>query len=142
MSATANRVKINVPSAEKIAARQHREDERAKLVCASRVRYSPSSDTIKLTMLSGLEVIIPRRLVEEFTSVPRAVLARELTLGIGGDAVSVPSYDIDIAVIGLLRDLVGANIQRIGGRSRSAAKAAAARTNGRKGGRPRAASRT
>jgi hypothetical protein len=137
MSATATRVKIKVPSAAEVAARQQREDERANLVSASKVRYSAGSDSIRLHMLSGFEVIIPRRLIEELDEVPRSVLSKELTLGIGGDAISVPSYDIDIAVAGLLRDLVGSNIQRIGGRARTAAKAAAARANGRKGGRPR-----
>ncbi len=87
-------------------------------------------------MLSGFEVVIPRSLIEELAGVPRSVLAKELALGIGGEAISIPSRDIDIAVAGLLRDLVGANIQRIGGRSTSAAKAAAARANGLKGGRP------
>jgi hypothetical protein len=90
-----------------------------------------------MQMLSGIEHIIPRRLIDELAEIPAATLAKELTLGIGGDVISVPSYDVDIAVAGLLRDLDGSNIQRLGGRTRTEAKATAARENGRKGGRPR-----
>ena len=137
MSATKTPVRIKAPSAQTIAQRQRDENERARLFSASAVRYSIRTDKVTIQMLSGITHIVPRRLIDELAEIPAADLAKELTLGTGGDVISVPSYDVDISVAGLLRDLDGSNIQRLGGRSRTAAKAAAARKNGRKGGRPR-----
>jgi hypothetical protein len=59
-----------------------------------------------------------------------------------GDALSWPSLDIDIYVPGLVEcafstRLFAASTGRRGGRRRSKAKAAAAKANGAKGGRPR-----
>jgi hypothetical protein len=137
MTAGKTRVRIKTPSADVVAERQRLEDERARVFSASSIRYSIRTDKVTMQMRSGIEHIIPRHLIDELVHVPAATLAKELTLGIGGDVISVPSYDIDIAVAGLLRDLDGFNIQRLGGRSRTGAKVAAARENGRKGGRPR-----
>jgi hypothetical protein len=137
MSAAKTAVRIKAPSADLVAERQRREDERARLFSAFAIRYSVRTDKVTIQMVSGIEHIIPRRLISELAEIPATTLAKELTLGVGGDVISVPSYDVDIAVAGLLRDLDGFNIQRLGGRARTLAKAAAARENGRKGGRPR-----
>ena len=67
---------------------------------------------------------------------PTDLLGKGLELTIGGDAISVRSLDIDIAIPGLLRDLFGLDFRRLGGRVKSTAKAAASRENGKKGGRP------
>jgi hypothetical protein len=137
MSAAKTAVRIKAPSDDVVAERQRRENERARLFSASAIRYSVRTDKVTIQMASGIEHIIPRRLITELVDIPPATLVKELTLGIGGDVISVPSYGVDIAVAGLLRDLDGLNIQRLGGRARTQAKAAAARENGRKGGRPR-----
>jgi hypothetical protein len=137
MSATATRVRIKTPSSEVRAERQHREDERSYWASATSVQYQADTDAITLKMQSGITVTIPLRLVDEISDAPASTLVSELTLGIGGDALSVPTLDVDIAVSGLLRDLLGFNIQRMGGRAKSEAKAAAARKNGERGGRPR-----
>jgi hypothetical protein len=136
MSTTATRAKITIPSPEVRAERQRFEDERSRLASASSVRYQADADVIALEMRSGITITIPRPLIDELTNAPQAILKKELTLRVGGDAISVSSLDVDIAVSGLLRDLLGFNIQRIGGQARSDVKAAASRANGAKGGRP------
>jgi hypothetical protein len=135
MSTASTRAKIRFPSPE-VMARQGLEDERSQLASAADVQYHGESDTISLRMQSGIRIAIPRKLVDELAGASGATLEKELAVGVGGDVVSVPSLDVDIAVPGLLRDLLGFNIQRRGGQARSEAKAAASRANGTKGGRP------
>ena len=59
-----------------------------------------------------------------------------------GDALSWPALDVDVYVPGLVERAFGTRLfaaatGRRGGRRRSKAKAAAAKVNGAKGGRPR-----
>jgi hypothetical protein len=136
MSTTTTRAKIIIPPPELRAERQRVEDERSRLASASGVQYQADTDLLVLDMRSGITITLPRRLVDELADAPQATLKKELALHVGGDALSVPSLDVDIAVAGLLRDLLGFNIQRKGGQARSDAKAAASRANGAKGGRP------
>jgi hypothetical protein len=85
-------------------------------------------------------------------SIPRAIVpglerasASNLELVVlspAGDALSWPSLDVDVFVPGLVERAFGtrlfaASTGRRGGRRRSKAKAAAAKANGAKGGRPR-----
>jgi hypothetical protein len=137
MSGSATRVKIKTTPPELRAARQLLEGQRASLTSAKRAVYHHEDDTVELVLRSGVVVQIPRRLVRELANAPEAVLRDELTAAVGGEAISVNSLDADISVYGLLRDVLGLNIQRIGGLARTKAKASAARANGAKGGRPR-----
>jgi hypothetical protein len=64
-----------------------------------------------------------------------------------GLGIHFPRVDADLYVPGLLSGMFGsktfmaAELGRAGGKTRSAAKSAAARANGRRGGRPRKVSR-
>jgi len=136
MSTTTTGAKIIIPPPELCAERQCAEDERSFLTSASGVQYQADTDAIVLDMRSGITITLPRRLIDELARAPQTTLKSELALRVGGDALSVPSLDVDIAITGLLRDLLGFNIQRKGGQARSDVKAAAARANGAKGGRP------
>ena len=136
MSTTTTCAKIIIPPPELCAERQRAEDERSFLTSASGVQYQADTDAIVLDMRSGITITLPRRLIDELARAPQTTLKSELALRVGGDALSVPSLDVDIAITGLLRDLLGFNIQRKGGQARSDVKAAAARANGAKGGRP------
>jgi hypothetical protein len=67
---------------------------------------------------------------------------REVEITPSGLALHWPKLDADLYLPALLRGVLGsrqwmAQIGRVGGRSTSPAKAAAARANGAKGGRPR-----
>ncbi len=129
-------VRITIPESSVLAERNRVENERTYLASASEVTYRSQDESIELHMRSGVRVQIPLHLIDELTSVPANVLQNGLEVAIGGDAISVRSRDVDIAVSGLLRDIFGLDFQRLGGRAKTAAKAAASRENGKKGGRP------
>lgn len=90
---------------------------------------------------NGCTFAFPVALVEGLSDARSVDLARvEITPS--GFGLHWPRIDVDLSVPALLRGLLGsrqwmAEIGRAGGRATSRAKTAAARTNGRKGGRPR-----
>lgn len=130
------RVKVIVPDDDIIAARQRAEDERSSEYTAEDLRYVVTRDCFVIAMQSGVIVSVPRSSIDEFSAVSSENLKR-VRIGMGGDVIELADLDIHISMPGLLRDLLGLNAgQRNGGRSRSAAKAAAARENGARGGRP------
>jgi hypothetical protein len=131
------RVKVIVPDDDVIASRQRDEDERSSRYTAKELRYVAARDCFVITMRSGVIVSMARSSIQEFAAVSSDNL-RRVRIGIGGDVIELAHLDIHISVPGLLRDLFGLNVgQRNGGRSRSVAKAAAARENGARGGRPK-----
>lgn len=133
-----NGVELTIPDNISILAqRQSGEDERAYLTDAVVVKYVRDGDFLLLQMQSGVVVQIPRRLIDELATVSAETLEAALTVGTVGEVISARSLDVDIWIPGLLRDLFGFNIQRMGGLAKSEAKAQAARANGAKGGRPR-----
>jgi hypothetical protein len=137
---TAKQVKIVMPSADTIAARQNTVDDQAVTTSIEKIRYDERSARFELQMLSGIRLSIPRSQIDEFDAISPDVLKR-VSAGIGGGYIELAECDVHISVPGLLRDIFGLNAgQRSGGLARSAAKAAAARANGASGGRPPAAS--
>jgi hypothetical protein len=92
--------------ARDLAERNHLENERAYLASATEVYYN-EFDSIELHMQSGVRIQIPRHLIDELADVPADTLRNDLSLAIGGDAISVRSRDVDIAIPGLLRDVLG-----------------------------------
>jgi hypothetical protein len=104
-------------------------------------QYDASRDTIDLRFRSGGSMAIPRQIVPDLDDVPASALG-SISVSPAGDALSWHSLDVDVYVPGLVERAFGTRLfaratgQR-GGRRRSKAKSAAARTNGAKGGRPR-----
>lgn len=98
--------------------------------------FRPRGDLIELELFNGLQVGIPRSSIPWLAELPLAV-AREMRLGPQGAAIEVRARDIDVSVRGTLRRLVGADYVTHAGSATSDAKAAAARENGRRGGRPK-----
>jgi hypothetical protein len=105
--------------------------------------YRERDDTIAITLSTGVELAVPRELLQGLKSAdPRDVCQIEI-LG-PGSTLHWEALDVDHGLASLLKGVFGnrrwmSEIGRRGGAVRSAAKRAAARRNGRKGGRPRKA---
>jgi len=104
-------------------------------------QYDPTRDAIDLRFRSGGSMTIPRKIIAGLEDVSASALG-EISVSPAGDALSWRSLNIDVYVPGLVERAFGTQLfaratgQR-GGQRRSKAKAAAARANGAKGGRPR-----
>ncbi|MFA7429987.1 MAG: hypothetical protein WCZ23_07510 [Rhodospirillaceae bacterium] len=122
------------------AALAESEAREADALTVSRVAYLPPSDAVAITV-EGISIIIPRTLIAEFAELS-AERMKGLRLTVLEDALAVADHDVQVGIAGLLADVIPDQIirlamARLGGRARSPRKAAAARDNGRKGGRPR-----
>jgi hypothetical protein len=103
--------------------------------------YDPERDTVNLTFRSGGSMAIPRRLIPGLDRAPASALG-SISISPAGDALSWRSLDVDVYVPGIVERAFGTRLfaaatGRRGGRRRSKTKAAAAKVNGAKGGRPR-----
>lgn len=103
-------------------------------------RYDPARDKVVLQLPAGLEVSIPRSSLQGLrdASPPDVSVIHVVE---EGTILHWPTLDVDHYVLGLLDGVFGTRswmteLGRLGGSSRSEAKRAAARENGRKGGRP------
>lgn len=118
---------------QRAALRSHRE-----VVAAA---YRQKKDEIVIRFGDGVQLTVPRRLVEGLQHATAAQL-RRITIEGPGTGLVWPALDVAHYVPGLIAGIFGtrewmAEIGRRGGVRRSRAKAAAARLNGAKGGRPR-----
>ena len=130
-----------VPTDAQLAAAERRGEAKAKLPTAlTAAQLDAKAKAVRLQFRSGLELAIPVTAIDEIASVPLARL-RDVKASPMGDSLVFSELGEAIYVPGLLRDLFGdafaGALGKIGGRSRSSAKIAAVRKNGRKGGRPR-----
>ena len=104
-------------------------------------RFDPEKDLIELEFAGGSSMTIPRNVVPELERASASKM-ESIVVSPAGDALSWPSLDVDVYVPGLVERAFGTRLfaaatGRRGGRRRSKAKAAAAKANGVKGGRPR-----
>jgi len=105
---------------------------------AASARYDAALDRVIVDLTNGCTFSFPPRLAQGLETASAAQLADVEILG-AGYGLHWEALDADLSVPGLLAGLFGtrAFMARQAGRATSAAKAAAARANGRKGGRPR-----
>lgn len=108
---------------------------------AAAVRYDAGQDALAITLASGLVVGVPRRQVAALVGLAPDMLA-SMALSPAGTGIDIDGADVSLSVDGLIRPLLPDAVirrwaARLSGAARSPAKAAAARRNGRKGGRPR-----
>jgi hypothetical protein len=104
-------------------------------------RYDPDEDLIDLKFGGGGSMSIPRRIIPGLERASASKM-ESIVVSPAGDALSWPSLDVDVYIPGLVERAFGTRLfaaatGRRGGRRRSKAKAAAAKANGAKGGRPR-----
>ena len=109
---------------------------------ATAARYDAGSERLIVSIHNGVELAIPVRLVEELAGQDPNDLA-EIEISPAGLGLHWPRIDADVYVPGLLAGVFGsrkwmaAQLGAQGGRTSTPAKAAAARANGAKGGRPK-----
>lgn len=109
---------------------------------AARARYDRRTGRVLVDLTNGCSFTFPARSLQGLQKATDAELAEVEILG-AGYGLHWETLDADFTVPGLLMGVFGtrrwmaSEMARLAGRARSPAKAAAARANGRKGGRPR-----
>jgi len=105
---------------------------------AASARYDRMRERVVVELANGCTFAFPPRLAQGLGSATEEQLAQVEVLG-SGTGLHWETLDVDLSVPNLLAGLFGtkAYMARRAGQARSPAKAAAARANGAKGGRPR-----
>lgn len=104
--------------------------------------YKTRGDKIIIEFQDGMELRIPRRLVDGLVDATGAALT-EIEISPSGLGLHWPKLDVDLYLPSIMlghtesQRLIAKQLGAAGGRIRSPAKAAAARRNGVRGGRPR-----
>ncbi|WEQ54389.1 DUF2442 domain-containing protein (plasmid) [Komagataeibacter nataicola] len=115
---------------------------RATVPHAVSARLIRTRRALHVTLSNGVEMSVPVDLLQDLQGVSLNDLA-EIEITPLGNGLHWPRLDADVLVEGLIHGIYGsrswmaAQMGRVGGSSASPAKAAAARRNGTKGGRPR-----
>jgi len=105
-------------------------------------RYDRRTSRVVVTLNTGVQLAFPAKLAEGLAGASPENLA-EIEISPAGLGLHWPRIDADVYVPALLQGVFGSKnwmareLGANGGRSRTEAKVAAARENGRKGGRPR-----
>jgi hypothetical protein len=120
------------------AAQQRGARARAFEPRAKSARYDSASGRIAVELTNGCAFVFPPASAEGLADATPPQLAQVEILG-AGSGLHWEELDVDLSVPGLLAGVFGTRAWQASqaGRARSAAKAEAARANGRKGGRPR-----
>ena len=105
---------------------------------AAAARYDRTNGRIVVDLTNGCTFAFPPRMAQGLETATEDELVAVEILG-AGYGLHWEALDADVSVPGLLAGLFGtrAHMARLAGRATSPAKAAAARSNGAKGGRPR-----
>lgn len=105
---------------------------------ASSVRYDPRLERIVVDLTNGCTFAFPPRLAQGLQAATPEQLSEVEILG-RGYGLHWEALDVDLSLPGLMAGLFGTRkfMAAQAGRATSHAKAAAARANGAKGGRPR-----
>ncbi len=113
---------------------------------ASSARYDQTTGKVVVDLVNGCSYAFPARLVQDLQGASDESLA-EIEVDSVGFNLHWPALDVDLFVPALVSGIFGtrrwmaSQLARIAGRTKSPAKAAAARLNGAKGGRPRKSAR-
>jgi hypothetical protein len=123
------------------AARLRETENRDAGMRATSVRYDRRTGRVMMELTNGFVFGFPSIRIPALANATTAQLA-DVELTAGGSGLHWDSLDADLSVPGLLLSSVGraqklTELAREAGRAKSNTKAAASRTNGAKGGRPR-----
>ena len=108
---------------------------------ASAARYDAATGRVTIDLANGCSYAFPAALVQDLRGASASDLAGVQVDGLGFN-LHFPALDADLYIPALVSGIFGARawmtreFARIAGRATSPAKAAAARANGAKGGRP------
>jgi hypothetical protein len=106
------------------------------------VRYEKRLERIVIALSTGLEFAVPVKLAQGLAGA-RPEDLREIEISPTGLGLHWPRLDADLHLPALLEGVLGSRcwmarrLGKAGGQVRSSGKAAAARANGKRGGRPR-----
>jgi len=109
---------------------------------AASARYDQATGRVVVDLVNGCAYAFPTQLVQELHGASHGDLANVEVDGLGFN-LHWPALDVDLYVPALVSGIFGTRawmareMARAAGRTTSPAKAAAARSNGAKGGRPR-----
>ena len=113
-------------------------------VRATAVQYVPQLGSLLFSFLDRSAVALPVSNYPELAVLDESDL-QALTLGFGGSALCLKARDLHVSIAGLvsasqpLMDMAASLVAVSNGKKSSTSKSAAARENGRKGGRPKLA---
>mgnify|MGYP001218922032 CR=1 FL=1 len=128
-------------AANRVKAKERGRAARESFPHAIAATYSADHDLVVVDLENGAKFAFPPKIAQGLEAAKPAQLA-DIELTPGGYGLIWPQLDAALSVQGLLMGVFGSTawakeVGRKGGRSRSQAKASAARANGAKGGRPR-----
>ena len=135
---------VEITEVDVAAAEAQMTERRAATPYAVGASYDRRIGRVRVELSNGVELAFPPRLAQGLESARPADLAT-IDISPTGLGLHFPRLDADLYVPALLEGVFGspawtaARMGRTGGRASSPAKAAAARANGRRGGRPRRA---
>ncbi|GBQ91212.1 hypothetical protein AA13595_3062 [Gluconacetobacter johannae DSM 13595] len=127
---------------EQFAQAEKQGEEARQAGYAIKARYDRRAHRVVVALNTGVHVTFPTHLAQGLDNATPDALS-EIEISPSGLGLHWPQLDADLSVPGLLqghfgsRSWMAAQMGGKGGQSRSAAKQAAARANGLKGGRPR-----
>ena len=130
-------------SSEEWRLARERGAETAKRPAARSALYKPRTKRLEIALTNGISLLVPVAYIEGLHNAAPADLRQIEIFGLGS-ALVFPALDVVVSVHGLIDGVFGSkawmrDIGRAGGSANSESKSAAARENGKKGGRPRKA---
>ncbi|AZE63433.1 MULTISPECIES: DUF2442 domain-containing protein [Pseudomonas] len=136
------KVKPYVPLTEADVDKAIARGRRLKRLYANASNVGYENDCLSIGFSDGSRIMLPVAGLPEFEGFSEKDF-QQLEVTFGGKAISCEAQDLDVSITGLiatsqpLMDLATSLVASRNGRKSSAAKSAAARANGKKGGRPR-----